>query len=150
MLALVAYRYRRSRLLLHAGCRRGPLVIIKQAVSPQTDQPTQAVITGQGLKRPRQKPTAVAASEPAAEQTRSRTAARTRRLGRKCGAKLSAVWAAGSTGTHPLLVRISYCAAFVTFVSSLAVGKVDHKAGLFTPIKGRFCRQQQHAADRNT
>lgn len=116
-----------------------PLTALKQVVDPQHDQPTQAVVSGQVAEAPAlEADPAVAASEPPKEQApgaeplpvldSSDDGVRAE-LGKLGG------WQAQALS---LLAKDQLLRRFVTFVNSLAAGKVDHKTGLFTPLKGRF------------
>ncbi|MEZ5538520.1 MAG: DUF3014 domain-containing protein [Pseudomonadales bacterium] len=116
-----------------------PLTALKQAVNPQNDQPTQASVSGQVAEAPAPEvDPAVAASEPPKEQApdaeplpvldSSDDGVRTE-LGKLGG------WQAQALS---LLAKDQLLRRFVSFVNSLAAGKVDQKIGLLTPIKGRF------------
>ncbi len=140
MLALVAAGIGAAGYYFTQGAGKAePLAVIKQAVNPQADQPTQAVITGQVAEAPApEADPAVAASEPATEQTPE--AAPLPVLDDSDEGLRQALGSLGGWQAQALtlLGKDQLLRRFVTFVNSLAAGKVDHKAGLFTPIKGRF------------
>lgn len=112
---------------------------LKQVVGPQADQPAEHVVSGQVAEAPvPELDPAVVASEPPTEQAPeaeplppldSSDEGVRQELGKLGG------WQAQALA---LLANDQLLRRFVTFVNSLAAGKVDHKTGLLTPIKGRF------------
>lgn len=115
------------------------LAALKQIVNPAQDQPTQTVVSGQIAEAlaPETDP-AVTASEPATEPAPA--AEPLPPLDASDDGVRQALGTLGGWQTQALnlLAKDQLVRRFVTFVNSLASGKVDHKVGLFMPLQGRF------------
>jgi len=115
------------------------LTALQQVINPQVDQPTQAIVSGHLAEAPTpEADPAVTASEPAKEQ--APTAEPLPPLDSSDDGARQALSQLGGWQAQALtlLAKDQLLRRFVTFVNSLAAGKIDHKTGLFTPLKGRF------------
>ncbi len=121
------------------GTGKQPLAALQQTINPQADQQKQTVVSGHITEAlaPEADP-AVAASEPVKEQPPS--AEPLPPLDNSDDGVRQALGNLGGWQTQALtlLAKDQLLRRFVTFVNGLAAGKVDHKTGLLTPLKGRF------------
>lgn len=118
--------------------KQPPLTALQQVVNPQADQPSQAIVSGHIAEALAPEDPAVAASEPAKEQAPA--AEPLPPLDSSDDGARQALSQLGGWQAQALtlLAKDQLLRRFVTFVNSLAAGKVDHKTGLLMPLKGRF------------